>query len=185
MNRLVIFCVIVLSALSALAEDLALEKLFDGRYNNNPHTQVTIITNDYSYFRSIDVNGDSRIVREIEALLKKDKAKSFNCVEEYSNGKYSQILSFPGNVSVGFDKTSDKSANLFISKQAKSGRSGKSGARSTSKSISKSISKSKSSSSKKKERTVSRTITRTNNDSDDRVHVYTLDDGSEITIVSN
>lgn len=179
MKRLVIFCVIVLSALSAMAEDLALEKLFDGRYNNNPHTQVTIITNDYSYFRSIDVNGDSRIVREIEALLKKDKAKSSNCVEEYSNGKYSQILSFPGNVSVGFDKTSDKKANLFISKMVKSGRSEKSRTRSTSKSTS------KSSASKKKERTVSRTITRTNKDADDRVHVYTLDDGSEVTIVLN
>lgn len=177
MKPLLIFITLILSAISVLAQDLAVDKLFDGRYNNNPHTSVTIITNDNTQFRSIDVKGDSRIVKEMEALMQKDRSKAYNCVEEYKGGKYSLLYNIGNNITVGLDKDSDSKASLFVSRSGMSRHTGRTITRSSSSSSSK-----KSKKNKKKTRTDTRTETYTITDGD--VAIYTTVDGRPVTITT-
>lgn len=104
---------------AAAAPRLACEKFFTDKYKTNPKASVTIAKSRDSYFRSITVNNDSRIVAEIEKALQQDKKLATNTMEEYSGGtRYNLILNIPigkHTVSVGYTRYSPSQAELFIS----------------------------------------------------------------------
>lgn len=104
---------------AADAPRLACERFFTDKYKTNPKASVTIAKSRDSYFRSITVNNDSRIVAEIEKALQQDKKLATNTMEEYSGGtRYNLILNIPigkHTISVGYTRYSPSQAELFIS----------------------------------------------------------------------
>lgn len=70
-----------------------------------------------SHYRSIEVVDDAALVRQIEAAISADRHHAYNQVENYNNGKKSEILQISRDnamVSIGFDKQSDTKCTVYI-----------------------------------------------------------------------
>lgn len=106
----------------AISPQLACDKLFSEKNKTNPNVSITIINSTGNSFRSIRVEGDRKLVEEMERLLKEDRKRASNTVEKYRGGHaYKLILNISGDdgmVSIGFDRYSDSEAKLFISEPA-------------------------------------------------------------------
>ncbi len=132
---LVTFFTVAAFCLASFAQkytNLAIEALFDGRYHDNPNTSVSVIKNPGTVFRSLKVSGNSRIVGEMERLLRKDMEKCTNTIETYENGVYELIFN-SGGANIGFTKKGKSDAELWMNSTDSS-----SGRRKTSKASSKS-----------------------------------------------
>ena len=75
---IIIFLLIGIFNAMATPPNLAMEKLFDGRYNNNNKVETTIIINNGMYYRGLTIKGDSKVLSEIQKAINKDKTRSSN-----------------------------------------------------------------------------------------------------------
>ena len=80
MKKTLIIVFFLIGILSAVATppNLAIEKLFDGRYNDNIKVETTIILNNGMYYRSFTIMGDQKVLSEIQRAMNEDKARSIN-----------------------------------------------------------------------------------------------------------
>lgn len=122
MKRTILTALILLTAaIAALAAKprLACDALFADKYKNSPNTSITIVNSPGNSFRSIKVDNDPKIVKEMVRLVNEDRRQAQNTVEKYRGGNvYKLILNIPvedGCASIGFDRYSDADARLFIS----------------------------------------------------------------------
>lgn len=118
MKRIVVFIFAVITlCLTAVAQkytNLAIETLFDGRYNDHPNTSVSIIKSPGTLFRKLSVSGNKKIVAEMERLVRKDSEKvDGSIVENYSKGEYEMIFTI-GTASIGFTRSSKSDADLWV-----------------------------------------------------------------------
>ena len=177
MKKVLILIVALCACLAAAASNTtkyAVESLFDGRYNNHPHTGVTILKNNQSIFKKLTVENDSKIMQEMERLIRLDEGKASNSVERYEKGEFQLILSMPSGTSIGFSRETNSQGSLFISVpllKNTTTRIDKSRKSTKSRSQSKSTSKSRSG---------SRSTTTTITTSGDNIYVNDMTDGSEI-----
>ena len=74
---IIFFFIGILSAM-ATPPNLSIEKLFDGRYNDNTKVETTIIINNGMHYRGITIKGDPRVLSEIQNAMNEDKVRSSN-----------------------------------------------------------------------------------------------------------
>lgn len=120
MKRLLIIFAFILSvAVSyAKAPRLAVEELFDGRYNKEKSVYTSIYKRNGSYYRSMTVKDNSGIVSAFIKALDKDIPKSSaNFCHTGADGKYTlvKITNNGETIDVGLQEDpSGNSAYLFI-----------------------------------------------------------------------
>lgn len=120
MKRLLIIFLTTITALIAYAKppQIAVEQLFDGRYNQEKTVKTFFSKDNGSYFRMLQVNNNPEIVKEIVKTLSKDKAKTSKFFEQVGEGGKSTMVKLTNNgetIDIGFQQDpSGKSATLFI-----------------------------------------------------------------------
>ncbi len=118
MKRLIIFLTLTISSLTAMAipPHLAVEQLFDGRYNKEKSVRTSISKADGNYYRSLHITNNPGVVEVIEAALRKDgprASKSFE--QEGQGGRYTslKIISNGETIDIGLQQYNG-SAFFFI-----------------------------------------------------------------------
>ncbi len=94
MKQLLIITVLLLSSITSMAKplNLAVEQLFDGRYNKERTVTTSISKANGIYYRSLQVTNNPRIVKAIENALRKDSPKASESFEqEGEGGRYISI----------------------------------------------------------------------------------------------
>lgn len=88
MKRLLIVLAIIISAASVFAKapNLAVEKLFDGRYDKKKSVRTSIQKSSEYYYRSLHVTNNAEIVRTIESAIRQDSRKSEKVFEQSGEG---------------------------------------------------------------------------------------------------
>lgn len=122
MKRLITFLAVILSITTCWAASprLACESLFTEDVYKNPAVNMSIITKRGEVFRSLTVNGDSKLISRIEAAVDKDKKLSEEVTESYTNGGAIRSVIFTVrkgngyNVEIIYSKRGDKKASLAI-----------------------------------------------------------------------
>ncbi len=120
MKRFVIIFSLALVSLIANAKSpqILVEQLFDGRYNQEKTVRTFISKDNGTYFRMLQVNNNSAIVKKIAETLAKDKTKTTRFSEQTGAGGSSTIIKIINNgetIDIGFQQDpSGNSATLFI-----------------------------------------------------------------------
>ncbi len=110
--------VIVALAASAKPPQLSVEKFFDGRFNKEETVRTSILKDNGTFFRMLQVKNNPAIVSEIAQTLSKDRSKAAKFFEQTGAGGKSVIVKVTNNgetIDIGFQQDpSGKSATLFI-----------------------------------------------------------------------
>ncbi len=120
MKRILILLSLTIVAFiaSAKSPQLAVEKLFDGRYNSERSVSTSISKDNGMYFRVLRVADNQQIVQQIYDTLSKDASAATNYFEQTGEGGKSVLIKISrndGTVDIGFQQDpSGKSASLFI-----------------------------------------------------------------------
>ena len=120
MKKLIIIFLMSTVAFLANAKppQLSVERLFDGRYNNEKTVSTFVSKDNGSYYRMLQVSNNPKIVKIIAETLAKDKAKTTRFFEQTGEGGKSIIVKITNNgetIDIGFQQApSGKSATLFI-----------------------------------------------------------------------
>ena len=122
MKRLIIFimCIANVVLLSAKPVKLYVEKLFDGRYNNNVSVTISIYKNNGNYYRGLTVKNNPEIIKSIAAEIAKDAPRATVYSDHKgSDGQYTalQIVSNGETIYIGLQR--DKSGGGFFFIQGK------------------------------------------------------------------
>lgn len=109
MKKLIFILIFILSSLAAMAKPphLAVEQLFDGRYNKERTVRTSISRSDGIYYRSLHITNNPGIIKIIEKALRKDSpraAKSFE--QEGEGGRYTslKILNNGETINIGLQQ---------------------------------------------------------------------------------
>ncbi|MDE6288650.1 MAG: hypothetical protein K2M00_07695 [Muribaculaceae bacterium] len=99
MKRILIFLVLAISSLTALATPprLAVEQLFDGRFNNEKSVRTSIIKSNGVYFRSLKFTDNPDIVNTIDKAVHKDSSRAANFFEQNGEGGHSTLIKIVNN----------------------------------------------------------------------------------------
>lgn len=94
MKQLIVIVIFLLTSIAAYAKppQLAVEQLFDGRYNKEKTVRTSISKADGIYYRSLHITNNSGIIKIIENALRKDShraSKSFE--QEGEGGRYTSL----------------------------------------------------------------------------------------------
>lgn len=81
----------------AAGPNLAIESVFDGRYNNNAHTNVLLTKNKGKYTRMLTVTNDKNILDKVEELIKKDLDKAYSQSIANNNNDICYVLKIKSN----------------------------------------------------------------------------------------
>lgn len=95
---------------------LAVEQLFDGRYNKEKGVSVSISKDNGYYYRGISVHEKPAIIKKMIEAVKKDTARASKYLEQYGEGGHSTIIKFVNNgetIDIGLQHYKS-SAYLFI-----------------------------------------------------------------------
>lgn len=120
MKRLLIIMSLAIIAVTANAKppQISVEQLFDGRYNKEKTVSTSIIKDNGTYFRLLQVKDNPVIVKKIADMLTKDRSKSTRYFEQTGEGGKSTIVKISNNgetIDIGFQQDpAGKSATLFI-----------------------------------------------------------------------
>ncbi len=120
MKRLLIIfsMVIVTLVANAKSPQISVEQFFDGRYNNEATVSTSILKENGSFFRMLQVKDNPAIVKKIAETLSKDRTKANKYFEQTGEGGKSTIVKITNNgetIDIGFQQDlSGKSATLFI-----------------------------------------------------------------------
>lgn len=121
MKRIILTTLLVFVAVAMFAKSpqFAIEKYFDGRYNNNPNVNTAIIKSENGYFRSLSIApSEKAIIEEVTQAVEKDKKQAASVCDNWSGGEHDVILSFFVNelpISIGLQSGPKKNTDVFIS----------------------------------------------------------------------
>ncbi len=118
MKHLIIFLTLLISSLTAMATPphLAVEQLFDGRYNKEKSVRTSISKADGNYYCSLHITNNPGIIKVIEAALRKDGPRASKFFEqEGQGGRYTslKIISNGETIDIGLQQYNG-SAFFFI-----------------------------------------------------------------------
>lgn len=94
MKQLVVIFILILTSISAMAKPprLAVEQLFDGRYNKERTVRTSISRADGTYYRSLHITNNPGIIKIIENALSKDSSRAAKFFEqEGEGGRYTSL----------------------------------------------------------------------------------------------
>lgn len=109
----------VLIALTASARPpkLNVEKLFDGRYNNNKSVSISVYKSNGHYYRGITVKNNLKIIKAIADAIEKDKPRA----KDYSDyqgddGRYTslQIVNNGETIYIGLKRDKSGGGAFFF-----------------------------------------------------------------------
>ena len=109
MRQLFIILTLILSSLTIMAKppQLAVEKLFDGRYNKEKSVRTSISKSDGIFYRSLHITNNPDIIKKIETELRKDSRKASKSFEqEGEGGRYTslKIISNGETIDIGLQQ---------------------------------------------------------------------------------
>ncbi len=119
MKRFLIFFFMVLIALTASARPpkLNVEKIFDGRYNNNKSVSISVYKSNGNYYRGITVKNNLKIIKAIADAIEKDKPRA----KDYSDyqgddGRYTslQIVNNGETIYIGLKRDKSGGGAFFF-----------------------------------------------------------------------
>lgn len=122
MKRLFILLLCIVSTITIYANPpkLNVEKLFDGRYNNNKSVTISIYKSNGNYYRGLTVKNNPEIIKQIAEAIAKDqpRAKDFSDYQG-NDGQYTslQIVNNGETIYIGLQR--DKSGGGFFFIQGK------------------------------------------------------------------
>lgn len=99
MKRLLFILTLAISSFTAFATPpgLAVEQLFDGRFNKDKSVRTSIIKSDGVYFRSLEVTDNPDIVKIIDIALQKDSERASNYFDQEGEGGHSTLIKIINN----------------------------------------------------------------------------------------
>lgn len=88
MKQLFVILIFLLSSVAAMAKapHLAVEQLFDGRYNKEKSVRTSISRADGIYYRSLHITNNPAIIKIIENALRKDDQRASKSFEQEGEG---------------------------------------------------------------------------------------------------
>lgn len=122
MKRILILLLCIVSTITIYANPpkLNVEKLFDGRYNNNKSVTISIYKSNGNYYRGLTVKNNPEIIKQIAEAIAKDqpRAKDFSDYQG-NDGQYTslQIVNNGETIYIGLQR--DKSGGGFFFIQGK------------------------------------------------------------------
>lgn len=122
MKRILILLLCIVSTITIYANPpkLNVEKLFDGRYNNNKSVTISIYKSNGNYYRGLTVKNNPEIIKQIAEAIAKDqpRAKDFSDYQG-NDGQYTslQIVNNRETIYIGLQR--DKSGGGFFFIQGK------------------------------------------------------------------
>lgn len=123
MKRLIIILSVLLSSVIAFAvpPQLAVEQLFDGRYNENKTVSTSIYKNKGNYYRGLTVKNNPEIVKTMSEAIAKDWPKASEFSDHIGdNGRYTSltIINNGEKIHIGL-KSNSKTGTTFFFIQGK------------------------------------------------------------------
>lgn len=123
MKRLIIILSVLLSSVIAFAvpPQLAVEQLFDGRYNEDKTVSTSIYKNNGNYYRGMTVKNNPEIVKTMSEAIAKDWPKASEFSDHIGdNGRYTSltIINNGEKISIGL-KSNSKTGTTFFFVQGK------------------------------------------------------------------
>lgn len=98
------------------AEELAVFELFGDKYKRKKGCSLTVVDGVNTRFRSLEVSGDTEIIKNIRRLVEMDRQKATSVTENYTERTDEIIISFPGVCTIGFtDYAKKDKCEIFIS----------------------------------------------------------------------
>lgn len=99
MKQLLVTIILILSSITAMAKppQLAVEQLFDGRYNKEQNVRTSISKADGMYYRSMHITNSPGIIKVIEGAIKKDSSRAANSFEQMGEGRRFTSLKIVNN----------------------------------------------------------------------------------------
>lgn len=94
MKQLLSILIFLFSSVAAVAKppQLAVEHLFDGRYNKDKTVRTSISRADGMYYRSLHITDNPNLIKIIENALSKDRQRATKSFEqEGEGGRYSSL----------------------------------------------------------------------------------------------
>ena len=122
MKRILILLLCIVSTITIYANPpkLNVEKLFDGRYNNNKSVTISIYKSNGNYYRGLTIKDNPEIIKQIAEAIAKDqpRAKDFSDYQG-NDGQYTslQIVNNGETIYIGLQR--DKSGGGFFFIQGK------------------------------------------------------------------
>lgn len=118
-NIIIILSLFISLVSMAKAPNLNVEKLFDGTYNTDKSVTITISKTKDKYFRSISVNNNPALAKEISLLFDKDREIADESNDVIRNGglSYSSltIMNNGSEINIGLHSTKENGCYLYIS----------------------------------------------------------------------
>lgn len=98
----------------------AILAVFNETNYRNPNVDATLITNDASTYKKLEIRGDSKLIQEVKRLFEKDmRRQGASIVEKWDNGNHKYIVSFfmsdGSSVSMSLEEESTGVATVWIS----------------------------------------------------------------------
>ncbi len=122
MKRILILLLCIVSAATIYARPpkLNVEKLFDGRYNNNKSVTISIYKNNGNYYRGLTIKDNPEIIKAITEAIKKDMSRGSSYSNCQGNDRLYIALQIANNgeiIYIGLQQ--DKSGGGFFFIQGK------------------------------------------------------------------
>lgn len=118
---LLFLCAATAVAVFAKPPKLNVENLFDGRYNDNKNTTITIYKSNGNFYRGITVKNDPDIIKDITEAMDKDtpKASDYSDHQDAGGQRYTslQVANNGEIIYIGLQR--DKSGDGFFFIQGK------------------------------------------------------------------
>lgn len=119
MKRLLIMLFLILSASVAYAKPpkLAVEELFDGRYNNEKGVSISVSKDEAGYYRGLSVRENEVIVRAVVEAVNKDIPKAYKYYESEGDDGYFKQIKIENNgkeIIIGLTHTMGYNAFIYI-----------------------------------------------------------------------
>lgn len=121
MKRVILATILAFAAIAMSAKPprFAIEKYFDGRYNNNPNVSTTTVKSDHGYFRSLSIApSEKAIIEDVSKAVELDKKHAASVCDQWSGGRHDVVLSIFANeqpISIGLNAAPGQNTEVFIS----------------------------------------------------------------------
>ena len=127
MKRILILLLCIVSTITIYANPpkLNVEKLFDGRYNNNKSVTISIYKSNGNYYRGLTIKDNPEIIKSIAEAIEKDAPRGSDYSDYQGNDEQYTSLKIVNNgeaIYIGLQR--DKSGGGFFFQDVSAGRSG-------------------------------------------------------------
>ncbi len=117
---ILLLCIVNAASIYANPPKLNVERLFDGRYNNNKNVTISIYKNNGNYYRGLTVKNNPQIIKQIAEAIAKDepRAKDFSDYQS-ADGRYTSLQVENNGEIIYIGLQRDKSGGGFFFIQGK------------------------------------------------------------------